>query len=405
MMMRQHFPDHDDELLADAPTAEVTNDIDFHRHDSPDPRYYRNAPRYDEGHIQTSSYECSTASSASQHTPDHSPKGSSAGATTRDRTYDVEYSERADCDEGRDAAEEVTDFRGDDYHPHSVPEYGNDPHAAHAGSHGFVPTQFDAHPPPHGFHQANPYPGDHHQVYHHQPSFPHRGYEPHYHHHAYHQQDYPAQYQHDHLPLDPSYYTTAFDAPVPEHFQQAPQPPPPTGEAIYFDHYPGQSYNETGPPHAQVLGQHNSQGGSNKTGAASSAHVVQEYNDRDILCGRGALMIWHPGNQVFRRLVQTHRQRYFFSRRQEKKKIATQIMDEVRAHGGRFLRRSQSSDGLNEINVWIEIDEERAYQKTCQALREGAPEIRKQWRNKPSSRGSTKTEETKENADKNAASK
>ena len=111
---------------------------------------------------------------------------------------------------------------------------------------------------------------------------------------------------------------------------------------------------------------------------------VAEYHERDILCGRGALMIWHPGNQFFRRLVQQHRQRYFFSRRQEKKNIASQIINEIKAHGGRFLRRSTATDGVNQINVWVEIEDERAYQKTCQALREGAPEIRKKWRSKPS---------------------
>jgi hypothetical protein len=96
-------------------------------------------------------------------------------------------------------------------------------------------------------------------------------------------------------------------------------------------------------------------------------------------------MIWHPGNQFFRRLVERHRQRYFFSRRQEKKNIASQIINEIQAHGGRFLRRAQSADGMNEVqDAWVEIEEERAYQKTCQALREGAPEIRKKYRNKSS---------------------
>jgi hypothetical protein len=113
--------------------------------------------------------------------------------------------------------------------------------------------------------------------------------------------------------------------------------------------------------------------------------VAGEYNERDILCGRGALMNSHPGNRFFRRLVQTHRQRYFCSRRQEKKNIAGQVINEIRAHGGRFLRRAKSSDGINEAqDAWVEIDEERAYQKTCQALREGAQEIRKQYRSKSS---------------------
>lgn len=385
------FPNHDGDFAHEMCTSPGGDTFDMP--ESPDPRYYRNAPRYDEGHVNTSSYECSTASSASHHTPDHSPKSTGTAATTVVHANDASagYSNQDAWEEERDAPEEDIDYRDDGYESHPVPEYGNDSHLVpeygnehpstiSAPNNSFVSAPHDA--PPHGYpHHMNHYPNGHHQLYH-QPLYSYSGYDAHYHHHHYghHPPAHAPPHHYHHLPNDPSYYTNAFDAPIPDHFQQ---PAPPNGEVIDVDEAP-----------------------TNAAAGASHVQVVREYNDRDILCGRGALMIWHPGNKHFRRLVQTHRQRYFFSRRQEKKKIASQIIEEVRIHGGRFLRKSQSSDNLNEINVWVEIDEERAYQKVCQALREGAPEIRKQWRNKPTSRGasSSKREETKENAD-NAASK
>lgn len=391
-MMRE-FPNHD-EFAHD---VYVGDDVDPNRmvHNGIDTRYYRNAPRYDEAHVNTSS-----SSSASHHTPDHSPKSACTVATTVVHANDTREAESAAWNEERDAPEDDMDYREDDggyNHNHEVPNFGTDPSHATGGPNSFVPIPYDA-AHPHGFHYH------HMNQYAQQPMLPPHGFDPNYHHPHPHYYGHPSQHhyaaapphpqyhyesQQPH-PNDPSYYTNAFDVPIPDHYQQ---PPTPNGEVICID-------DET--EHANI-----------EAAVPPGVQVVSEYNERDILCGRGALMIWHPGNKFFRRLVQTHRQRYFFSRRQEKKKIATQIMEEVRAHGGRFLRRSQSSDGLNQINVWVEIDEERAYQKTCQALREGAPEIRKQWRNKPSSSSSssraraanTKREETKENADNAASSK
>ena len=50
------------------------------------------------------------------------------------------------------------------------------------------------------------------------------------------------------------------------------------------------------------------------------------------------------------------------------------MVDKIRKKGGRFLRRcSAKSQGV----VWVDIGDVRAREKTCQALREGAPEIRR----------------------------
>lgn len=179
------------------------------------------------------------------------------------------------------------------------------------------------------------------------------------------------QYQGDHHINDPTFLANAFDAPHHDYH------PIRDDVTEYRDDQP--FYNEEGP--------------------FSQVPSVEEYNERDILCGRGALMLWHPGNQFFRRLIQSHRQHYFFARRQEKKNIASEIINEIRDHGGRFLRRALPSDGTNNVNAWVEIDDERAYQKTCQALREGAPEIRRQYRNKSSRDSGEKEEVDKEHED------
>jgi hypothetical protein len=66
-------------------------------------------------------------------------------------------------------------------------------------------------------------------------------------------------------------------------------------------------------------------------------------------------------------------------RRVEKPQIAKKIMGTVRTQGGRFLKRTKLNDKADSENYgWVEIDDTRVYEKVCQALREGAPQIREQ---------------------------
>ena len=67
-------------------------------------------------------------------------------------------------------------------------------------------------------------------------------------------------------------------------------------------------------------------------------------------------------------------------------------MQKIREKSGRFLKRTNTAPEGHVL--WIDIGDERAKEKTCQALREGAPEIRK--KRKPTF---TDEEDTKKSGD------
>jgi hypothetical protein len=50
------------------------------------------------------------------------------------------------------------------------------------------------------------------------------------------------------------------------------------------------------------------------------------------------------------------------------------LLDTVKARGARFVRRQKTSGRF----TWVEIDDRGAYEKVCQALRDGAPDLRRQ---------------------------
>lgn len=106
---------------------------------------------------------------------------------------------------------------------------------------------------------------------------------------------------------------------------------------------------------------------------------VYEIHEADVLCGRGAPTTWHPGNQYFRLLIEKYQHRYLAAKRIDKPEIATHILELIRERGGRFLKRVKVTGvGPSGHFCWQDIGEQRAYEKACQALREGAPEIRRQ---------------------------
>lgn len=93
----------------------------------------------------------------------------------------------------------------------------------------------------------------------------------------------------------------------------------------------------------------------------------------DVLCGRGGSINSHAGNERFRELVEKRKRVYLTARfKREKRLIASSIVSEIRGlkPSGRFLSRD-SKTGL-----WKDIGDEKARDKTSQALRENAPSIR-----------------------------
>lgn len=70
---------------------------------------------------------------------------------------------------------------------------------------------------------------------------------------------------------------------------------------------------------------------------------------------------------------------YLGSKRVDKPEVACLVVERIRERGGRFLKRTkQPGIGACGYFCWIDIGEQRSYEKACQALREGAPDIRRQ---------------------------
>lgn len=95
--------------------------------------------------------------------------------------------------------------------------------------------------------------------------------------------------------------------------------------------------------------------------------------DSDVVCGRGAPTMHHPGNQTYRALVKTHETDYLCAKRSDKPIIATKIMETLKQKEVRFVRRERGPSGYG----WVLVEENKIYEKICQSLREGAPELRR----------------------------
>lgn len=95
------------------------------------------------------------------------------------------------------------------------------------------------------------------------------------------------------------------------------------------------------------------------------------FNDYDVLSGRGGGTNVHPGNRNFRDLINLHRRAYLKARKNDKPAISRAIVRSIRENNGRFLKKDEKA------NMWYEIGDDAAREKTSQALRQRAPEMRK----------------------------
>jgi hypothetical protein len=93
----------------------------------------------------------------------------------------------------------------------------------------------------------------------------------------------------------------------------------------------------------------------------------------DVLCGRGGETNHHPGNIRYRSLVKAYQKLYLLAKRRDKPKIAQCIVVSVRGVNGRFLKRTKN---VNKGSAWVDVGNVKAREKTSQALREGAPNLR-----------------------------
>lgn len=92
----------------------------------------------------------------------------------------------------------------------------------------------------------------------------------------------------------------------------------------------------------------------------------------DVLCGRGVATNRHVGNESFRALVKRHKETYVCSTKAAKMKMSRYIVQTIRAQKGRFLEKDVNK------NLWMDIGDKKAIEKTSQALRDGAAPLRRQ---------------------------
>lgn len=100
---------------------------------------------------------------------------------------------------------------------------------------------------------------------------------------------------------------------------------------------------------------------------------IKEPHQNDVMYGRGGGTNHHPGNKIYRKTVEDRKLDYVNSKRLDKPLVALGIIREWRAQSppGRFLKLDEKT------GLWHDVGDKKAREKTSQALREKAPEIRK----------------------------
>ena len=166
-----------------------------------------------------------------------------------------------------------------------------------------------------------------------------------------------------------SHPTPGYEYPYSAAQQQYPthhQPPPPF--AVIGPSYP--YYHPH--PHQQW---------SMMSAPIVSVEYITDIQPEDVLSGRGGATNSYSGNRAFRALVKEYQEQYLEAKKRDKPAVASIIVELIRKKGGRFLRRCNDKTSQGQI-LWVDIGDDRAREKTCQALREGAPAIRRKHRNK-----------------------
>mmetsp|Transcript_23282 Transcript_23282/g.49152 ORF Transcript_23282/g.49152 Transcript_23282/m.49152 type:complete len:430 (-) Transcript_23282:292-1581(-) len=100
--------------------------------------------------------------------------------------------------------------------------------------------------------------------------------------------------------------------------------------------------------------------------------MTEQPRDMDVLLGRGVGIYRHPGNERFRLIVSEYADAYMISTKNQKMTIMQSVLNRInKEFNARFLRKCIGSI------LWVEVDKERALEKTAQALRDAATLLKK----------------------------
>ena len=199
-----------------------------------------------------------------------------------------------------------------------------------------------------------------------------------YHHRHYHDQ-YPFSWQEHHPPMvspqssDRSYYQYYYPAPTPED-PGTRHPNVVESRAEESKSPPPAPISDQAPPITPEV--------TSEKQKANGSSLPSSLRSLDIVCGRGAPKNFHYGNQAFRELVEDYQTSYLCAKRNDKPQIALKLLDILKSRGARFVRRHKSCSYRKTASSWVEINDKAAYEKVCQALRDGAPHVRRQMESK-----------------------
>ena len=101
---------------------------------------------------------------------------------------------------------------------------------------------------------------------------------------------------------------------------------------------------------------------------------IKEPTNNDVLYGRGGGTNHHQGNKRYCLLVEEKKVEYVNSKRLDKPVVALNIVKKWREQSppGRFLKLDEKK------GTWSDVGDKKAREKTSQALREKAPQIRQE---------------------------
>jgi len=88
----------------------------------------------------------------------------------------------------------------------------------------------------------------------------------------------------------------------------------------------------------------------------------------DVISGRGSGIQNHIGNVKFRELVSSRKKEYADAEKFKKLCISKEIVAQIRANGGRFLK--ESDDTTLTTQFYVDIGDKKAWAKTSQTLRD-----------------------------------
>lgn len=98
---------------------------------------------------------------------------------------------------------------------------------------------------------------------------------------------------------------------------------------------------------------------------ADDDRVTLNVSEKDVLCGRGTHSNRHPGNRLFRRLVDANKDLYSSFSAAHKTLLAISVVQTIHHLGGKFLQKRKED--------FVEVSTKHACTKTAQALRELGP--------------------------------